>query len=180
MCSWESCNHISHHNLFLSRHYTPMKTQRSRYIAAFILNPGTRWGGGGVSGQLHATAALTPGTPSGTHWKQKAWWGPETAWTLCRREKSFVPARNRTKIPRTSSPRLDHYPDYVIPASSLPHNSITGFVKFQTRTLESLETSLFSSRNPSFPLQAVVKYLKRRSEETLAHNSTYDKIIPLY
>jgi hypothetical protein len=53
-------------------------------------------------------------------------------------------------------------------------------MKFQTGTPESLKTSLFSSRNLSFPLQAVVKYLKRRSEGTLAHHSTYDKIIPLY
>jgi hypothetical protein len=60
-----------------------------------ILNLGIR-----VSDQLHVPAGL----PSGNEPQVPGTgWAPEVVWTLCGREQSVFPTRNRTMIPRTSS-----------------------------------------------------------------------------
>ena len=54
-----------------------------------------------VSDQLHVPAGL----PSGNEPQVPGTgWAPEVIWTLSEKEQSLVPARNRTMIPRTSSP----------------------------------------------------------------------------
>jgi hypothetical protein len=49
-----------------------------------------------VSGQSHPTAALLPGKEPLVPTKQEAGLAPRTVWTLWKREKSLVPAENRT------------------------------------------------------------------------------------
>ena len=71
-------------------------TKRSGGTTPLILNLGIR-----VSDQLHVPAGLPSGNEPqvpGTEW------APEVEWKQCGREQSLVPARNRTMIPRTSSP----------------------------------------------------------------------------
>jgi hypothetical protein len=50
-----------------------------------------------VSGQLHAPAALPLGKEPLVLNVLEAGWAPEPAWKLLRREKSFAPARKRTR-----------------------------------------------------------------------------------
>jgi hypothetical protein len=57
-----------------------------------------------VSGQLHATAALTPGKEPLLPVGYEVEWVPEPIWTRCRREKFPAPAGIRTPIIRSSSP----------------------------------------------------------------------------
>jgi hypothetical protein len=49
-----------------------------------------------VSGQLHTSAALTPGNKHPVHIGQEAGWAPKSVWALWRREETLAPARNRT------------------------------------------------------------------------------------
>ena len=57
-----------------------------------------------VSGQLHATDALPLRKEPPVSFEQEAGWASEKVWTLWRREKSFVPAGNRSAMSRMSSP----------------------------------------------------------------------------
>jgi hypothetical protein len=57
----------------------------------------------GVSGQLHAPAALLPpGKGSTVPIVQEAGWAPEPVWIQRLQEKSFVPAGDRTPIALSS------------------------------------------------------------------------------
>jgi len=47
-----------------------------------------------VSGQLHVLAALPPEKDPAIAVQQEAGWDTQPAWTLWRRQKSFVPAEN--------------------------------------------------------------------------------------
>jgi hypothetical protein len=59
----------------------------------------------GVSGQLHAPAALYPrGKGPSVPIVQEAGWAPEPVWTQRLEEKSSAPAGDRTPIARSSSP----------------------------------------------------------------------------
>jgi hypothetical protein len=59
----------------------------------------------GVSGQLHAPAALLlPGKGPPVPIVQEAGWAPEPVWSQRIEEKSFAPAEDRTPIAWSSSP----------------------------------------------------------------------------
>jgi len=59
----------------------------------------------GVSGQLHASAALLPpGKGPPVPIVQEAGWAREPVWTQRLEEKSSAPAGDRTPIARSSSP----------------------------------------------------------------------------
>jgi hypothetical protein len=59
----------------------------------------------GVSGQLHAPAALfAPGKGPPVPIVQETGWAPEPVWTQRLEEKSFAPAEDRTPFARSSSP----------------------------------------------------------------------------
>jgi hypothetical protein len=68
----------------------------------------------GVSGQLHAPAALYPQerTP-GTH-RQEAGWAPELIWTQRLEEKSSVSVRDRTPVVQSV---VSHFSDRATPTA---------------------------------------------------------------
>lgn len=68
-------------------------------------NPHTSWGKWSASHPGCPTLRKQPPVPN----EQEAWWVQEPVSTLCRREKSLVPAGNLTIIPQPSSFQLNNY-----------------------------------------------------------------------
>jgi hypothetical protein len=75
----------------------------------------------GVSGQLHAPAALLPpGKGPPVPIVQEAGWAPEPVWKQRIEENSFAPAGDRTPIAQSSSPLSD----IILPElTRLPQNN---------------------------------------------------------
>jgi len=67
----------------------------------------------GKSGQFHTPNAISPANRSPKPLESETGWAPEPIWTYWKILKSVAPARNRTMIPRPSSPSPSHYTDYV-------------------------------------------------------------------
>jgi hypothetical protein len=68
-----------------------------------------------VSGQLHATAALTPGKKPQVAIGNEAGWAPEPVWTTWRREHS-CPYRDSNWDLSVVQPVALRYTDWAIPA----------------------------------------------------------------
>jgi hypothetical protein len=65
----------------------------------------------GLSGVLHFPITLSLGNDTPLPVELEYWWAPGSVWAFWKRDNYTVPAGDRNKVPRTSSPQPSHYVD---------------------------------------------------------------------